>query len=419
VVFLSELLGAEVVDVDQRRVGRVRDVTATVIEPYPVVTGIVVSRRRGEVVPWAAVRTFAGREVALRAGADGVATVSANDADIWLARDVLDKQVIDTDGRRVVRVNDLQLVESGGKMLLVGADIGLRGLLRRLGLEALGKSVARLFRRDLPMVLVSWDVVQPLHGESGPADAVHLRISGKRISKLHPADIADIVEELSARERSAIFAQLSDEMAAETLEELEPEDQRSVIENMDAERASEILEEMGPDEAADLLADLSEQRAKEILDLMETEDADDVRELLSFHEDTAGGLMTTEYVVVSVGLTAQECIEALRVLEPEAEHVYYVYVIDDEEHLIGVLSLRDLIVARPETPIAQFIRRNVFTVKLEATRDEVAAMMSKYNLMALPVVDDEDRLRGIITVDDALESVLPEGVKRRLPKLVS
>jgi len=418
-VFLSELLGAEVVDVDQRRVGRVRDVTATVIEPYPVVTGIVVSRRRGEVVPWAAVRTFAGREVALRAGADGVATVSANDADIWLARDVLDKQVIDTDGRRVVRVNDLQLVESGGKMLLVGADIGLRGLLRRLGLESIGKSIARLLRRDLPMVLVSWDVVQPLHGESGPADAVHLRISGKRISKLHPADIADIVEELSARERSAIFAQLSDEMAAETLEELEPDDQRSVIENMDAERASEILEEMGPDEAADLLADLSEERAREILDLMETADADDVRELLSFPEDTAGGLMTTEYVAVSVGLSAQECIEALRVLEPEAEHVYYVYVIDDEEHLIGVLSLRDLIVARPETPIAQFIRRNVFTVLLDATRDEVAAMMSKYNLMALPVVDSENRMRGIITVDDALESVLPDGVKRRLPKLVS
>lgn len=416
-VFLSELLGAEVVDVEQRRVGRVRDVTATVIEPYPVVTGIVVSRGRAEVVPWSSVRTFAGREVALRSTAERMPTTPANEADIWLGRDVLDKQVIDTDGRRVVRVNDLQLVESGGKMLLVGADIGVRGLLRRLGLEGVGKSVVRLFRRDLPMVLVSWDVVQPLQGESGP-DAVHLRISGKRISKLHPADIADIVEELSARERSAIFAQLSDEMAAETLEELEPDDQRSVIENMDSERASEILEEMGPDEAADLLADLSEDRARELLELMETSDAEDVRELLSFPEDTAGGLMTTEYVSVSIGLTAQECIEALRVLEPEAEHVYYVYVIDEDEHLNGVLSLRDLIVAKPGTPIAQFIRRDVVTVKLDANRDEIAAVMAKYNLMALPVVDGEDRMRGIITVDDALESVLPEGVKRRLPKLV-
>ncbi len=414
-VFLSEFLGAEVVDVEQRRVGRVRDVTATVIEPYPVVTGIVVSRGSGEVVPWSSVRTFAGREVALRTSAESMPMMPANEADIWLGRDVLDKQVIDTDGRRVVRVNDLQLVESGGKMLLVGADIGVRGLLRRLGLERVGKAVVRLFRRDLPMVLVSWDVVQPLQGESGP-DAVRLRISGKRISKLHPADIADIVEELSARERSAIFAQLSDEMAAETLEELEPDDQRSVIENMDAERASEILEEMGPDEAADLLADLSEDRARLLLELMETADAEDVRELLSFPEDTAGGLMTTEYVSVSVGLSAQECIEALRVLEPEAEHVYYVYVIDEEEHLNGVLSLRDLIVAKPGTPIAQFVRRDVVTVKLDATRDEIAAVMVKYNLMALPVVDEDDRLRGIITVDDALESVLPEGVKRRLPK---
>src|SRR5205807_9279966 len=164
-VFLSEFLGAEVVDVEQRHVGRVRDVTATVLEPYPVVSGIVVSRRKGEVVPWTHIRTFAAREVALRPGPESSNRVAASDSDIWLGRDVLDKQVIDTDGRRVVRVNDLQLVESGGKMLLVGADVGVRGLLRRLGIEGLGKSLLRLLRRDLPMVLVSWDVVQPLHGE--------------------------------------------------------------------------------------------------------------------------------------------------------------------------------------------------------------------------------------------------------------
>jgi magnesium transporter len=150
---------------------------------------------------------------------------------------------------------------------------------------------------------------------------------------------------------------------------------------------------------------------------MEKDDAADVRELLSFPEDTAGGLMTTEYVAVSIGLTAQECIEALRVLEPEAEHVYYVYVLDEDEHLNGVLSLRDLIVAKPATPIADFVRRDIITVGLDTNREEVAAVMAKYNLMALPVVDEKHRLRGIITVDDALESVLPEGVKRRLPKL--
>jgi CBS domain-containing protein/sporulation protein YlmC with PRC-barrel domain len=417
VVFLSEILGAEVIDVEQRRAGRVRDVAVATAEPYPVVTGVLLNPRRGLMVPWSNVRTIAGREIALRARRDDLPLQPVPDQDIWLARDVLDKQVIDTDGRRLVRVNDLQLVESAGRMLLVGADIGTRGLLRRLGIEHVGKSLVRLVsRRDLPMVLVSWDVVQPLREES--ADAVRLRVSQKKIGKLHPADIADIVEELSAKERSAIFESLTDEVAADTLEEMETDDQVSVIEHMEPERASEILEEMHPDEAADILADLPEERAREILGLMESDEAEEVRELLSFPDDTAGGLMTTEYVAVSLGLTAQECIDALRVLEPEAEHVYYVYVVDQEEHLHGVLSLRDLIVAKPETPIRDFIRREIVTVRVDATRDEVAAVMSKYNLLALPVLDAEGRLRGIVTVDDALDVMLPEGVKRRLPKVV-
>ena len=414
-VFLSELLGAEVVDVGQRRAGRVRDVTVTPIEPYPLVTGIVTSRRQALVVPWSEVRTFAAREVALRVPREEVSPLPANPDDIWLARDVLDKQVIDIDGRRVVRVNDLQLVESGGRMLLVAADIGMRGLLRRLGLEVVGKRLARLLGRDLPIVLVSWDAVQSLSDRS--QDAVRLRISAQRIGKLHPADIADIVEELSAKQRSAIFESLTDEVAADTLEEMEPEEQVSVIEHMDSERASEILEEMPPDEVADILADLPEARAHEILGLMEKDEADDVRELLAFPEDTAGGMMTTEYVAVSVGLTAQECIDALRVLEPEAESIYYVYVVDEEEHLRGVLSLRDLIVANPNTPITEFMRREIVSVPLEASAEEVAAVLTKYNLLAVPAVDDEGRLRGIVTVDDALDRVLPEGVKRRLPRV--
>lgn len=410
-VFLSEFLGAEVVDKDQRRVGRIKDITVRSSEPYPVVTGLILSTRRGEVIPWSSVRAVAGSEVALR----DTAVLPAHAEELWLARDVLDKQVIDMDGRRVVRVNDLQLAENGGQMLLVAADIGIRGLLRRLGLEALGKGLFRLSGRDLAMVLVSWDVVQPVHEAAG--DAVRLRISEKGIGKMHPADIADIVEELSAKQRSAIFESLTDEMAADTLEEMEADDQVSVIEHMDPERASEILEEMHPDEVADLLADLPEERAKEILELMEQEEAEDVRELLAFPEESAGGLMTTEYVAVKVDLTAARCIDELREMEPGSESVYYVYVIDGEERLQGVLSLRDLIVARPQTPIRDFMRTEVITIRLDADREEVAAVMSKYNLMALPVLDEEQRLRGIITVDDALETMLSEGVKRRLPRL--
>ena len=425
-LFLTEILGAEVVDVRQRRAGTVRDLTVRVEEPYPVVTGLVTSRRKELVIPWSGVRSFAAvtHEVALRTTREEVEHHTAAPGDVWLARDVLDKQVVDTDGRRVVRVNDLQLAESGGSMLLVGADIGFRGILRRLGLEKLAKSVTRIFGRDLPMVLVSWDVVHaiaPGPTEKGTApvtdDAVRLRISGNRIARLHPADIADIVEELGAKERTAVFDTLTEEIAADTLEEMELEDQVSVIEHMDAERASDILEEMPPDEVADILTELPEDRAQQILGLMEKEEAEDVQELLAYEEDTAGGLMTTQYVAVTDTLTAQECIEALRRIEPDAESIYYVFVVDPEEHLQGVLSLRDLIVAPPDKPIRDIMNRDVVTVRPEDGQKEVAAVLSKYNLLAVPVVDEEFRLQGVVTVDDALDAVLPESVKRKLPRV--
>jgi magnesium transporter len=422
-LFLTEILGAEVIDVRQRRSGTVRDLTVRVQEPYPVVTGLIVSRSRQLAIPWSEVRTFAAatREVALRSTREEIERYPANPHEIWLARDVMDKQVVDTDGRRVVRVNDLQLVESAGVMLLVGADIGIRGILRRLGVEGAAKSLARLFGRDLPMVLVSWEVVAPLGSAPDlehPAsdDAVRLRISGSRISKLHPADIADIVEELGAKERKTVFDTLTEEVAADTLEEMELEDQVSVIGHMDAERASDILEEMPPDEVADILTELPRDQADRLLSLMETEEARDVKELLAYEEDTAGGLMTTEYVAVREHLAAQECIDELRRMEPDAESIYYVFVIDSEEHLRGVLSLRDLIVARPETPISSIMIRDVITVRVNDGVQEVAAVLAKYNLLAVPVVDDEFRIQGLVTVDDALDAVLPESVKRRLPR---
>jgi magnesium transporter len=415
-IFLTEIQGALVVDVHQRTVGHVRDLTVRVQEPYPIVTGLVLSRRRELIIPWSSVRTFAAREVALRVAADSVEKEPADPRDVWLSRDVLDKQVIDLDGRRVVRVNDLQLTESGPHMLLVGADIGIRGILRRLGIENLVKGILARFGNPLPMVLVPWDVVQPVR--EGDDDAVHLRISGKRIEKLHPADIADIVEELGSRERSAVFESLSEEIAADTLEEMELDDQVSVIEHMDIERASDILEELPPDEVADILAEVPEERAQEILRLMEKEEAEDVEALLKYREDTAGGLMTTEFVAVPDHLTADECIQTLRRLEPEAESIYYVFVVDDEGRLQGVLSLRDLIVAQPSSAIDDIMIRNVVSVGIDTSVEEIAAVLSKYNLLAVPVVDEEHVLRGIVTVDDALEGVLPESVRRRLPRIM-
>jgi CBS domain-containing protein len=414
-VFLTEVLGAEVVDIYQRRAGSVRDVTVRSEEPYPVVTGVVISRRPDVVIPWSEVRTFAAREVALRHPRDDVEKLTPDPHDLWLARDVLDRQIVDTDGRRVVRVNDLQLTESAGNLLLVAADIGIRGIFRRLGIEGFVKWLTRIFHRDLPMVLVSWDVVDPLRDTT--PDQLRIRISGKRIAKLHPADIADIVEELGARERQAIFESLTEDIAADTLEEMEREDQVSMIESLEPQRASEILSEMSPDDVADILRELPEDHAREILRRMEQKEATDVEGLLRYGEETAGGLMTTEFISVTEDLTADECMKSLRELESEVETVYYIYVVDAGQHLIGVLSLRDLIVAPADQRLEHFMVTDVIHVELETELPEIAAVLSKYNLLAVPVVDDEYRLRGIVTVDDVLDQVLPESVKDRLPAL--
>jgi len=271
------------------------------------------------------------------------------------------------------------------------------------------------------MALVSWDVVQqfsaPTEDHPAAEDAVHLRISGSRIAKLHPADIADIVEELGAKERSAVFNTLTEEIAADTLEQMELDDQVSVIEHMDDRRASEILQEMPPDEVADILSEIPDERAQVLLRLMEGEEAAEIRELLAYGEDTAGGLMTTELVTVAETFTAEQCIDELRRLEPDAESIYYVFVVDSEEHLRGVLSLRDLIVAPPRTPIGDIMIRDVVTVRLDDSKREVAAVLTKYNLMAVPVVDDDFRLQGLVTVDDALDAVLPDSIKRKLPRV--
>jgi len=300
-----------------------------------------------------------------------------------------------------------------GNLLLVGVDIGGRGLARRVSMEGIGRRVAIALGLDWPQKLISWEAVDPVKSDES---SVKLRIAHTKLSKLHPADIADIVNELSPDDRTAVFAALDDEMAADTLEEIdEPQVQASILERLDVERASDILEAMSPDEAADLLADMPRERAQQLLQKMEEDEAEDVEELLAYREDTAGGLMTTQYVAVLESLTAGQAIDRLRELEPDAESVYYVYVVDDEEHLLGVLSLRDLIVAKPDRQIRDLMIKNVISVRLDAGPREVAEVTSKYNLLAVPVVDQHNRIQGIVTVDDVMERVMPArlGARRR------
>jgi CBS domain-containing protein/sporulation protein YlmC with PRC-barrel domain len=411
-IFLSDFLNAEVVDLRQHRVGEVRDLIVVMTDTFPRVTGVVLKgNRRLRSIDWTVVRSWDNKELSLKVPGDQLHAHTRQDSELWLSRQVLDKQIVDMDGRRVVRVNDLQLSQVDGNLLLVGVDIGGRGLMRRLGLEGIGRRITAGLGLDWPQKLISWEAVDPVKSD---VNSVKLRIAHTKLAKLHPADIADIVNELSPEDRSAVFAALDDEKAADTLEEIhEPQMQASILERLDVERASDILEAMSPDEAADLLAGLPQQRAQLLLQKMEEDEAEDVEELLAYQEDTAGGLMTTGYVAVVHTLTAAQAIDRLRELEPDAESVYYVYVVDEEEHLLGVLSLRDLIVAKPQTPIREFMIQKVIAVQLDARPREIAELIAKYNLLAVPVVDEHNRIQGIVTVDDVMERVLPARVAAR------
>jgi len=336
--------------------------------------------------------------------------------EIRLKLDLMDRQIVDIDGRKVVRVNDLRLDEVEGALHLVAVDVGPSGLLRRLGIEGPWRTLAHGLHRDVPERYIDWEDVDPVERTIA---SVKLRVPHKGLAELHPADLATIIDQLSRSDRVGVIAALDDEAAADAIGEMEPETQVDILEDLEPGRAADILEEMDPDEAADLVADLSDESREEILGLMEKEEADEVQELMTYDEETAGGIMTTEFVAVPATLTAAQTIDRLRELEPNAETIYYVYVTDPDERLVGVLSLRDLIVSKPNIVISTFMFDEPVAVRTDASQEEVTEVVARYNLLAVPVVDSEGRMEGIVTVDDAIDTLLPQPSKRRIPRLFS
>ena len=413
-IHLSQVIGQPVRDQNGEAIGKVADLIVAVGERYPPVTGLVINTDRRQIfLPWSSVAAVDVSGATLSTSQLDITKFSQRPNEILLKLDLLDKQIVDIDGRRVVRVNDVSLDEVEGSLRLVAVDVGTAGLLRRLGIERPYRRIARGLGRSAGERYIDWEDVDPL--ESTIA-AVKLRVPHAGLAELHPADLATIIDQLTPRDRAGVLASLDDEAVADAIEELEPDSQVDVLEELLPDRAADILEEMSPDDAADLVADLSDTTRAEILALMEKTEADEVKELLGYPEETAGGIMTTEYIAVPANLTAAETIDKLRALEPSAETIYYVYVVDDDERLVGVLSLRDLIVAKPETPINEVMIDEPVAVGVLDHQREVANLVARYNLLAVPVVDESGRLEGIVTVDDTLDSLLPAGWKSHLPR---
>jgi CBS domain-containing protein/sporulation protein YlmC with PRC-barrel domain len=414
-IFVSEVYKKPVLDQTGEEIGRLKDIIVGLGEPFPAVTSVVISAGNDTyLVPWDMINLFNRRVISVNARMDVLKPAEVASSDILICRDLLDKQIVDIHGAKLVRVNDLELGEVKGKLCLVAADIGLRGLLRRLGVEKRGEKFLALLKYKLQHKLISWTYVQTVEPK---LTRLTLRVSRQKVSSLHPADLAEIISEVSQKERTAMFGSLDVDTAAEALHELEPRVQADIIDEMSKERASDILERMPPDEAADVLGDLPEAKAQELINLMEKEEAEDVQELMEHEDNTAGGLMTTEFLAFPPDMTVEEAIKELRLEAPDVETIYYLYIVDQDEHVNGVVSLKNLILAMPQALLGDIMLTPVKTLPLDAEKKDVAEFISKYNLLAAPVVDENATIRGIVTVDDVLDFLLPTASRKKRRKL--
>jgi magnesium transporter len=412
-IFVSEVQKKPVLDQTGEEIGRLKDIIVGVGDPFPAVTHLVVSGKTTRLFPWDSVNLFNRRVITVNTALHNPGPESVSSNDILICRDLLDKQIVDINGAKLVRVNDLELGDVKGRLCLVAAEIGLRGLLRRLGVERQGERFLLLFRYRLQHKLIGWHYVQTIEPR---LTRLILTVSNQKVSTMHPADLADIISEVSQKERTAIFGSIDVDTAADALHELEPNVQVNIIDDLSKERASDILERMPPDEAADVLGNLSKAKAQELINLMEKEEAEDVQELLEHEEDTAGGLMTTEYLAFPADMTVEEAIKELRLEAPDVETIYYLYIVDADEHAVGVVSLKNLILALPQTLLGDIMKTPVKTLPLDVSEKDVAEFISKYNLLAVPVVDDQGVLRGIVTVDDVMDYLLPTASRKKRRK---
>jgi CBS domain-containing protein/sporulation protein YlmC with PRC-barrel domain len=401
---LTELLGAKVFDAAGAVTGRVREVAISPQEDAARVSTLIVKTRSGDrLLSFKAVKSVNGgvrtgtpeKEWPLDEGVEGL---------FLLERDLLDQQVIDVNGRKVVRVNDVDLHEevSGAHVVLkVGAvDVGPRGAVRRL-LQGVVPSVPlHALLRRIPPRTIPWEFVDLI--ETDPARRVRLKISHDRLAKLHPADIADIIEDLAPDEREAVFETLDEEVAAEALEEVEPKLQKAIVESLDSDRVADIVEEMDPDAAADLLKDLPEERTEEILDEMAPDEREEVSGLLGFEENTAAGRMTTEYISVGEDATVEEGIDALRNFEGGVETVSTFFIVDKEGKLMAMVPLAKLVLGGADDLLMSLAQEPLIKCEPHTRENEVAALFDKYNLLTLPVVNADNELVGVITADDVI-----------------
>jgi magnesium transporter len=321
---------------------------------------------------------------------------------IFLAESVLDRQIVDINGRKLVRVNDFRLVIIPTGVFVIGVDVGLEGLLRRIGISHQIKTCLSWFNLSLPSNYILWDDVEAI---DTLREGIRLSTSYKKLHTLHPSDLADIIEDMDRHTRINVFKALDEEKAADVLEELEEKAQVHVIETLSTEKAADVLEKMPAHEAADIIDQLEPDKAEELLNEMTLETSDDVRELMGYEENTVGSIMSAEYVSFNRNVTVGQVIDELRKSKPEDDVLYSILIVDDRERLIGTLSLRDLVVSEPSLPLHTIMDMQLITVFDDEKIDSLVEIIDKYNMLAVPVIDSSSKIQGLVMIDQIIEEL--------------
>ena len=403
----TELLGAEVRDAQGNFVGRVRELFIVPADHPGRVSRILLARGRYQplVARYDQVASAEPGKIGLTVGEQALESFQANEAWLAVGKDLLDQQIIDVNGRKVVRVNDVNFddrrTNGNVELRVFQVDAGFRGAARRLLQGILSPTAVRKLQQRLPATLLPWEYVNLI--ESDPMRRVKLRIGSDKLAQIHPAELADIVEELTPDERQSIIESLDKETAAETLAELDDRLQPEVVETLGREKAGDILEEMDPDEAADLLAELPPETSKELLEELPRDDAQEVKRLLQYDERSAGGMMTTEFVLVGEDAERDEVVGWIRGLDLNAEQLDTILLINKQAVLAGTVAVGRLLTATSGTQLADLRSDPVLFVGPDEKDKEVFALFDKYNLRSLAVVDLNQRPLGVITVDDVIK----------------
>jgi len=410
-VYLSEILKKDVINQYGRKVGSLWDLVIVPGIKLPSVTKLVIKdKNRFFELPIEHLNLFNRFVITAHTTEEKHRPYIYNESDILVKKDILDKQILDVNGAKVVRVNDLKLGDVDGNICVLGIDVGLNGILRRVDGGRLLQNAMMFLNKPIKENIINWNFLQTIDPD---LRNLTLNVARRQLSKLHPSDLAQILTEIPPEQGTEILSSVDEELAGEALHEVSAEVREKLLNEMDKETISDILEEMPPDEAADILGDMSEETSEELLSLMEKEEAEEVKDLLSYEDDTAGGLMTSEFLDFLPDTTVDETLANMRLLVPDVEFIYYIYVVDADDHLLGVVSLRRILTSPLDARLGDLMTHNVKYVHHDANRKEVAELISKYDFIAIPVLDEHDAINGVITVDDIIDLFVPNPTRRR------